>query len=238
MREIILDTETTGLDPSRGDRLVEIGAIEIVNQIATGAVYHVLINPQREVPDDAYRVHGHSTASLLEKPVFSAIVHEFLEFIGDDRIVIHNAEFDMRFINAELAATGRPPISQDRVIDTLAIARRKHPGSANNLDALCDRYRIDRSRRVKHGALLDAEILVEVYSELTGGRQRSLVLSTETRADRNTIRTASIRVVRIFPLAARLLPSELNQHAEHIRALGDGAIWSRYSPLAEARPYA
>ena len=178
MREIVLDTETTGLDPGKGDRLVEIGAVEIVNQIATGAVFHALINPEREVPEEAFRVHGHSTASLADKPVFAAVVDEFLAFIGEDRLVIHNAEFDMRFLNAELATLGRPPIPADRVTDTLLLARRKHPGAPNNLDALCDRYRIDRSKRVRHGALLDAEILVEVYGELTGGRQRSLSFAT------------------------------------------------------------
>src|SRR5476651_2463852 len=174
MREIVLDTETTGLSPAEGHRLVEIGCLEIVNQIATGAVYHVLINPERDVPDDAYRIHGHSTAFLADKPVFAAIASDFLAFIGEDRLVIHNAEFDMRFINAELLKIGRAAIAMERIIDTLALARRKHPGLPNNLDALCDRYRIDRSRRVKHGALLDAEILVEVYGELLGGRQRSL----------------------------------------------------------------
>ncbi len=174
MREIVLDTETTGLDPGKGDRLVEIGAVEIVNQIATGAVFHALINPEREVPEEAFRVHGHSTASLADKPVFAVVVDDFLAFIGEDRLVIHNAEFDLRFLNAELATLGRPSIPADRVTDTLLLARRKHPGAPNNLDALCDRYRIDRSKRVRHGALLDAEILVEVYGELTGGRQRSL----------------------------------------------------------------
>ena len=177
MREIVLDTETTGLDPTKGDRLVEIGAIEIVNQGMTGAHFHVLVNPEREIPEDAFRIHGHSTALLRDKPLFSGIVDEFLAFVGQDRLIIHNAEFDMRFINWELQLAGRPQIPLERVTDTLALARRKHPGAPNNLDALCDRYRIDRSRRTKHGALLDAEILVEVYTELTGGRQKSLLLS-------------------------------------------------------------
>src|SRR3984885_14473213 len=225
MREIVLDTETTGLDPTKGDRLVEIGAIEIVNQIMTGANFHVLINPEREVPEDAFRIHGHSSASLRDKPPFSVIVDEFLEFIGQDRLIIHNAEFDVRFLNAELILAGRPLIPFERVIDTLALARTRHPGAPNNLDALCDRYRIDRSRRVKHGALLDAEILVDVYVELTGGRQRSLVLASEPRTDRNTIRIKAIRTGRVALLPERLSPREQEQHAEYIRALGAGAIW-------------
>ena len=162
MREIVLDTETTGLSPTDGHRLVEIGAVEIVNQIATGSIFHVLINPEREVPDEAFRVHGHSTAFLHDKPLFADVADGFLAFVGEDRLVIHNAEFDMRFINSELDKLGRESIGPERVLDTLTLARRKHPGQPNSLDALCDRYRIDRSRRVRHGALLDAEILVEI----------------------------------------------------------------------------
>ena len=228
MREIVLDTETTGLDPGRGDRLVEIGAVEIINQIATGATFHVLINPERDVPDEAYRVHGHSTESLRDKPVFAAVVDEFLEFIGQDRLVIHNAEFDMRFINAELAAMGKPPIPPERVLDTLAVARRKHPGASNSLDALCDRYRIDRSRRIKHGALLDAEILVEVYSELSGGRQKSLTLPEAPKASRSrTIVAADVKLVRPAPLAPRLTDDELSAHREHSGKISD-ALWLKY----------
>jgi DNA polymerase-3 subunit epsilon len=228
MREIILDTETTGLSPGDGHRLVEIGCLEIVNQIATGAAYHVLINPERDVPEDAYRIHGHSTAFLADKPVFAEIAADFLDFIGPDRLVIHNAEFDMRFINAELAKIGRDPIASERVIDTLALARRKHPGAPNNLDALCDRYRIDRSRRVKHGALLDAEILVEVYGELLGGRQRSLAFSVHERASRSTGATIAERKVRPAPLPALLSESESAAHADHIATLGEAAFWRRY----------
>jgi len=229
MREIVLDTETTGLDPSRGDRLVEIGAVEIINQIATGATFHVLINPERDVPEEAFRVHGHSTESLRDKPVFRAVVAEFLEFIGEDRLVIHNAEFDMRFINAELAAAGLAPIPPERVLDTLAVARRKHPGASNSLDALCDRYRIDRSRRVKHGALLDAEILVEVYSELSGGRQKSLTLPEAPRASRvrEPIATQA-QTRRTTILAARLTEAELTAHREHSAGISD-AIWFKYT---------
>ena len=233
MREIVLDTETTGLDPVNGDRLVEIGAVEIVNQIATGAVFHVLINPERDVPDEAYRIHGHSTESLKDKPIFSAVVAEFLGFLGADRLVIHNAEFDMRFINAELKAMGQPAISMERVTDTLALARRKHPGAPANLDALCDRYRIDRSRRVKHGALLDAEMLVEVYAELTGGRQKSLTLSPEPKVVSLAPRLAVVRKSRPAPLHPRLVESELRAHIQHVATLGEAAIWSRYAEVED-----
>jgi DNA polymerase III subunit epsilon len=228
MREIILDTETTGLSPADGHRLVEIGCLEIVNQIPTGAVFHVLINPERDVPDDAFRVHGHSTAFLADKPVFAQIAREFLAFIGEDRLVIHNAEFDMRFINAELAEAGHELIPPARVIDTLALARRKHPGAPNSLDALCDRYRIDRSRRIKHGALLDAEILVEVYSELLGGRQGSLVFVSQERGNRQQRALMAESKSRPLALASFLTLSERAAHADHIAALGDGALWRRY----------
>lgn len=228
MREIILDTETTGLSPTDGHRLVEIGCLEIVNQIATGAVYHVLINPERDVPDDAYRIHGHSTAFLRDKPVFAQVAPEFLAFIGDARLVIHNAEFDMRFINAELAKIGYEPIPNARVIDTLALARRKHPGAPASLDALCDRYRIDRSRRVRHGALLDAEILVEVYGELLGGRQRSLVFSASERTNRLEKTPIVERKPRPTSLPSLLSEAENAAHAAHVAKLGEAAIWRRY----------
>ena len=188
MREMVLDTETTGLDPADGHRVLEIGAVEIVHQSLTGNAFHVLINPERDVPEDAVRVHGHTAAILKDKPVFASIVDDFLAFIGDSNLVIHNADFDMRFVNAELARLGLAAIGMERVVDTLTLARKKHPGQPNSLDALCDRYRIDRTRRVRHGALLDAEILVEVYCELMGGRQRSLMfgeaLATRRRAPR------------------------------------------------------
>jgi DNA polymerase III subunit epsilon len=227
MREIVLDTETTGLSPVDGHRLVEIGGVEIVNQIATGSVFHVLVNPERDVPDDAFRVHGHSTAFLQDKPLFAQIAAEFLSFIGEDRLVIHNAEFDMRFINTELMRTGRLAIAPDRVIDTLALARRKHPGLPNSLDALCDRYRIDRSRRVRHGALLDAEILVEVYGELVGGRQRSLMFSSSERT-RRAAAMAGVSKARPTPLAPEISEGELRAHADHIASLGVGALWGQY----------
>lgn len=226
MREIVLDTETTGLDPAKGDRIVEIGAVEIFDKVATGRSYRVLINPERDVPDEAFRVHGHSTRSLKDMPVFAAVVEEFLAFIGDDPLVIHNAEFDIRFLNAELSALGCSILAMERVVDTLALARRKHPGAANSLDALCDRYRIDRSRRVKHGALMDAEILVEVYCELCGGRQRTLGLAP-----------AAVAVVaqrhkapnhRPWQLPPRWTAESERAHRAHIENLGSTSLWRQY----------
>jgi len=227
MRAIVLDTETTGLDPARGDRLLEIGAVEIVNNVATGATFHVLINPQREVSEEAFRVHGHSTASLKGCPVFQAVAPEFLAFIAEDPLVIHNAEFDTRFLNAELVAAGYPSIAPERIIDTLALARSKHPGAANSLDALCDRYRIDRSRRVKHGALLDARILVEVYAELCGGRQASFALSNDSEVA-NSARYAAIRTMREMILPSRIGETAIEDHLALVKALGETAIWLRY----------
>jgi DNA polymerase III subunit epsilon len=234
MREIVLDTETTGLDPADGHRLLEIGAVEILHQSLTGKVFHVLINPERDVPQDAVRVHGHNFAVLKDKPVFASVVEDFLAFIGDSKLVIHNAEFDMRFVNAELARLGLAAIGMDRVVDTLALARKRHPGAPASLDALCDRYRIDRSRRVRHGALLDAEILVEVYCELTGGRQRSLVFG-EGLGDAEARVVAAIprsgpRPVRASPVER----SETNAHLRYIESLGRDAIWFRY--LAQPAP--
>jgi DNA polymerase III subunit epsilon len=230
MREIVLDTETTGLDPADGHRVLEIGAVEIVHQSLTGKVFHTLINPERDVPQDAVRVHGHSSAVLKEKPVFASIVDDFLAFIGDSKLVIHNADFDVRFMNAELARLGLATIDMDRVVDTLALARKKHPGAPNSLDALCDRYRIDRSRRVRHGALLDAEILVEVYCELTGGRQRSLLLG-------DALGEADVRIVAIAPrtsprpLRISLIEhAEVKAHAHYIESFGRDAVWFRYLP--------
>ena len=230
MREVVLDTETTGLDPTDGHRVLEIGAVEIVHQSLTGKVFHTLINPERDVPQDAVRVHGHSSAVLKEKPVFASIVDGFLAFIGDSKLVIHNADFDVRFMNAELARLGLATIDMDRVVDTLALARKKHPGAPNSLDALCDRYRIDRSRRVRHGALLDAEILVEVYCELTGGRQRSLLLG-------DALGEADIRVVAVAPRSSprpqrisQIEDTEENAHVRFIESFGRDAVWFRYLP--------
>ena len=179
MREIVFDTETTGLDPAGGDRMVEIGCIEMVNKVATGAVYHAYFNPGRDMPAEAFAVHGLSTAFLSAKPAFAACAGELLDFLGDARLVAHNAQFDFGFLNAELAACGLGPVSMARMVDTVALARRRHPGAKHSLDALCTRYGIDRSHRVRHGALLDAELLAQVYVELTGGRQIGLELVAE-----------------------------------------------------------
>ncbi|RBP16375.1 DNA polymerase III epsilon subunit [Roseiarcus fermentans] len=235
MREIVLDTETTGLSPAEGHRLLEIGAVEIIHQAPSGRVFHHLINPERDVPEEAARVHGHTAEHLRDKPVFAAVVDEFLAFVGDARIVIHNAEFDMRFLNAELALLGREPIALERVVDTLALARKKHPGQSNSLDALCDRYRIDRSKRVKHGALLDAEILVEIYSELTGGRQRSLSFDDARDVGGAGFAPTSRPLAPRPARAARLRPEEAEAHAAFLTALGEGAIWLRYPVAVEAR---
>ena len=182
MREIVLDTETTGLDPQDGHRLVEIGCVEIQGGIPTGGTWHCYINPERDMPQDAYAVHGLSAEFLADKPFFAHLADEFLAFIADSNLVIHNAGFDLRFLNAELVRAKRPPLPLDRAIDTLALARRRHPGARVSLDDLCQRYGIDNTRRVKHGALLDAEILAEVYVELTGGRQTAFALPTDNIA--------------------------------------------------------
>jgi DNA polymerase-3 subunit epsilon len=230
MREIVLDTETTGLDPLTGDRILEIAAVEIVNQTPTGAHYHVLINPERDVPEGAVKVHGHTAESLKDEPVFARVVDEFLAFIGNDRLVIHNADFDVGFLNAELKRAGREPISKDRVLDTLALARKKHPGASNSLDALCDRYRIDRSKRVRHGALLDSELLVEIYVELSGGRQRSFTLAAPTRISGGKAVLAR-KLERPSPLAPRLDEADQSQHRAHLAKYGDAAIWRKYGYL-------
>jgi len=227
-REIILDTETTGLDPHTGDRIVEIGCVEILNSIPSGQTFHVYIDPEREVPDEAFRIHGLSTDFLRGKPKFQDIAEEFLSFIGDARLVIHNAEFDMKFINAELSRFKHPPVAADRVIDTLAMARRKHPGASNSLDALCARYRIDNSRRTKHGALLDAEILAEVYAELAGGRQSALALtSAEVEV---TMIEAEIPITLIRPneLGSLIKPEDEVAHRAVVEAMGEKALWRKY----------
>ena len=179
MREIILDTETTGLDPSSGDRIVEIGCIEVHNHMPTGEVFHCYVNPERDMPEGAFAVHGLSSEFLSEKPKFAEVADQFLEFIGDAPLVIHNAEFDLRFLDAELALIGKAAIERERSIDTVALARRRFPGAQANLDALCRRFEIDLTRREKHGALLDAELLAEVYLYLMGGRQPGLDLTVD-----------------------------------------------------------
>ena len=226
MREIILDTETTGLDPTTGDRIVEIGCLEILNSIPSGQQFHVYLDPQRDVPPEAFRVHGLSREFLTGKPLFEHVVDEFLTFVGDAKLVAHNAEFDMRFINAELARTGRPALGMDRVVDSLAIARKRHPGASNSLDALCQRYRIDNAKRTKHGALLDAEILAEVYAELLGGRQTVMSLQVETVSEvRAIFRTA---IERPAPLPPTAQATELEAHASFVAQIGGKAIWNTF----------
>jgi DNA polymerase III subunit epsilon len=226
MREIVLDTETTGLDPATGDRIVEIACVEIVNTVPTGETFHVYIDPQRDMPEEAFRVHGLSSEFLTGKPLFEHVAEDFLAFIGDAPLVIHNAEFDMRFINAELRRCNREPIPMDRIIDTLGLARRKHPGSPNSLDALCARYRIDNSRRTKHGALLDSELLAEVYVELVGGRQAALVLASEIRIVEQT--TIIVVEPRAEPIGPMIEASEENAHRAFIGKMGEKAFWNKY----------
>lgn len=180
MREIIFDTETTGLDPQRGDRMVEIGCIEMVNRVTTGRTFHAYFNPERSMPAEAEAVHGLSDAFLADKPLFAERAEELLEFIADSPLVAHNAGFDFGFLNAELAVCGLEPVCKSRMIDTVALARVRHPGAKLSLDALCTRYGVDRSHRTLHGALLDSELLAQVYVELTGGRQIGLELAAET----------------------------------------------------------
>ena len=227
MREIVLDTETTGLDALRGDRLVEIGCVEMFNHMPTGQTYHVYINPERDMPQEAFAVHGLSSEFLSDKPLFAAVAEDFLTFIGDAPLIIHNASFDIGFINMELERVKRAAIPRERLVDTLLLARRKHPGVSNRLDDLCSRYAIDNSRRTKHGALLDAELLAEVYIDLIGARQSSLILA-ETQ-------TASIRIVEVerrvreTPLSPRVTSDEIEAHRAFVATLGDNPIWREFS---------
>ncbi len=228
MREIILDTETTGLDPAKGDRVVEIGALELFNHLPTGQTFHVYINPERNMPAEAEAVHGLSTSFLSSKPVFAAIAAGFLDFIADSVLVIHNASFDVGFLNAELSYQKLPAILPERVIDTLSLARQKHPGSANSLDALCRRYGIDNSKRTRHGALLDSELLAEVYLELIGGRQTALNLgSSAVRSAFNPQGTATRAGQRPSPLPERLSEDEKEAHALFVTGLGEQALWTK-----------
>src|SRR3954449_70091 len=212
MREIVLDTETTGLDPLRGDRLVEVGCVEIFNRMPTGQTFHVYINPERDIPAEAFAVHGLSSEFLADKPLFAGVVEQFLEFIADAPLVIHNASFDISFINAELERIKRPAISRERLVDTLLLARRKHPGVSNRLDDLCSRYAIDNSRRTKHGALLDAELLAEVYIDLIGARQSQLVLAAEIRDARSGGYGEMPRRQRPIPLVPRITEADRAAH--------------------------
>jgi DNA polymerase III subunit epsilon len=232
MREIVLDTETTGLDPATGDRVVEIGGVELINGVPSGVTYHAYINPERDMPEGAFRVHGLSTEFLKGHPVFAAVAADFSAFIGEDRLVIHNAEFDVKFINAEFARLGVPALRSERVLDSLSVARRKHPGAANSLDALCARYGVDTSRRKKHGALLDAELLAEVYIELSGGRQSAFALQAiEVRAEEVVL---EVQTERTAELPSAITSDEIAAHAGLVAALGDKALWLRYRPADQA----
>jgi DNA polymerase III subunit epsilon len=228
MREIVLDTETTGLDPLRGDRLVEIGCVEIFNRMPTGQTFHRYINPQRDMPREAFEVHGLSTEFLADKPLFSSVVDDFLSFVGDAPLVIHNASFDIGFINAELEKAARVPIPRERLVDTLLLARRKHPGVSNRLDDLCSRYAIDNSHRTKHGALLDAELLAEVYIDLIGARQSQLILAEKVEVQIGAGADAPRRQ-RTEPLLPRLTTAELAAHQAFIGTLGEKAIWREFA---------
>ena len=227
MREIVFDTETTGLDPATGHRVVEIGCVELLNGIPTGKTFHKYLDPQRDMPDEAYAVHGLSAAFLAGKPLFADVAEAFIAFTDGAKLVAHNAEFDFRFISAELVALGRPALDGERMVDTAALARRRHPGAPVSLDALCSRYGIDNSRRTKHGALLDAEILAEVYAELTGGRQTSLIFSGPAARGWAGV-SAAKRQPRPAPLRPALSEIERAAHAAFIAELGQSALWLRY----------
>jgi len=230
MREIVFDTETTGLDPKTGDRMVEIGCVEMVNRVATGETYHAYYNPQRDMPAGAEAVHGLSSAFLSDKPLFAESVDELLEFVGDSPLVAHNAGFDFGFVNNELALIDRESISMERMVDTVAMARKKHPGAKNSLDALCTRYGIDRSHRVKHGALLDAELLAQVYVELTGGRQIGLELAAEVSAKSGSAfdpaRQSNTNRDFRAPRPHSASPEELARHQAFIKQI-ETPIWGK-----------
>lgn len=232
MREIVMDTETTGLDPfaAHKDRIVEIGGVELWNHVPTGKVYHQYINPERDMPQEAFDVHGLSEEFLRDKPVFAAIAEEFLAFVGDAKLVIHNASFDMKFINAELSWLNRPPLPMDQAIDTLKIARKKFPGAQASLDALCRRFGIDNSARTLHGALLDSEILADVYLELIGGKQPDFMVGAGGGARGGGAALAGADWTpppRPRPRRSLLSEAEAEAHAAFVEALGDGAIWGK-----------
>jgi DNA polymerase-3 subunit epsilon len=227
LREIVLDTETTGLDAANGDRLIELGCIEIVNRIPTGQEFHRYLNPEREVHPDAVAVHGLTNEFLRDKPRFAEVADAFLAFITDAPLVAQNATFDLGFINAELERAARPPLPASRIVDTLALARRRHPAGPNTLDALCKRYGIDLSQRTKHGALLDSMLLAGVYVELLGERQATLVFGGNGAA--SAIRAAAGRALqRPAPLPPLLSPEEEVAHREFVKTLGAEAIWLQY----------
>jgi DNA polymerase III subunit epsilon len=226
MREIVFDTETTGLDPLAGDRLVEIGCIELLNRFPTGKTFHGYFNPERDMPESALKIHGLTVDFLRNQPLFAHRVGELTDFLGDAQLVAHNAMFDLAFLNAELERAGQPAVARDRMVDTLLIARRKHPGAANRLDDLCTRYAVDNSRRTKHGALLDAELLAEVYVELIGARQAQLILSQAPAI----VAPGEIIAMRErpAPLPSRLTADAQAAHRRFIASLGENAVWRDY----------
>lgn len=227
MREIVLDTETTGFEPSEGHRIVEIGAVELMNHMPTGRTFHQYINPEREMPKEAFEVHGLGDDFLRDKPVFKAIARDFIEFVGDSQLVIHNASFDMKFLNFELKQLGHPGLPMTQALDTLAIARQKFPGSPATLDALCRRFGVDNSGREKHGALLDSELLAEIYLELIGGRQPDFGLSSLAQQAATGPRTVAKGRVgpRPTPLPPRLTAEEEAAHQAFLAKMGDAAVW-------------
>jgi len=237
LREIIFDTETTGLKPTDGDRVIEIGAVELINRFPSGKTFHIYINPEgREVHPDALKVHGISNAFLSDKPTFSEVADEFLAFFSTGSLIAHNAGFDTGFLNAELERLGKPPIENERVVDTLQIARRKHPMGPNSLDALCSRYSIDNSKREKHGALLDSEILAEVYIELLGGRQASFTLEHDSKRSNDQAtgsdEDGAIRTLqRPTPLPSRLSEEDVARHKAFVETLGENQIWKKTGSL-------
>ncbi|GLQ35532.1 DNA polymerase III subunit epsilon [Amylibacter marinus] len=230
MREIVWDTETTGFNAEGGDRLVEIGAVELEQHIPTGRTYHQYVNPERDMPQGAFEVHGLSIDFLKDYPVFAKIGQDFLDFIGDATLIAHNANFDMKFINAELGRAGLPLVPMNRSLDTLEIARKKFPGAQNSLDALCRRFGIDNSAREKHGALLDSEILAEVYLELVGGRQPDFALNVVAGRDAmaNVAASQWQAAPRATPLPSKITAEEKSAHDEFITTLGDDPIWKKW----------
>jgi DNA polymerase-3 subunit epsilon len=238
LRELVLDTETTGLDPKDNHRIIELACVELVNYIPTGVSWHWYFNPERDVPKEATNVHGLTAAFLADKPLLSANAGEIMQVLEGARLIIHNAAFDVGFLNHEFGQLGYPPISFENVVDTLALARRKHPGSPNNLDALCKRYGVDNSVRTKHGALVDCELLAEVYLRLIGAEQAGLDFAT--RSVSMEIAADSPAQIRLRPLEPRLTTEEVAAHAAFVASLGEKALWSRYATapaeLAETAP--
>jgi DNA polymerase-3 subunit epsilon len=228
LREIVMDTETTGLDPANGDRLIEIGCVEIVNRIPTGREFHRYLNPERDIDRGAVDVHGLTSEFLRGKPLFKDVADEFLHFIADAPLVAHNATFDLAFLNAELARLAKPPLRAERLVDTLALARRRHPAGPNSLDALCKRYGIDNSERIKHGALMDSLLLASVYVELLGERQASLGLGGQGEAETSLRLRIGPARPRPRPLPSRLLAAGEAAHREFVKTLGPKALWLRF----------